>query len=119
MKEEFKEWMEKAEKDLKTAKYTLDGNIFDAAVFYAQQSAEKALKSLLLKNTSKFPKIHDLTKLAKLVKAPKKIIEFCSIINPGYLASRYPDMGDDYTKKDCEDIIKAAEEVLKWTKRTL
>ena len=117
--EEFREWMNKAEKDLKTAKYILKGNIFDATVFHAQQSVEKAFKALLLKNTKKFPRIHDLTKFAKLVEAPEKIIVFCSVINPGYILSRYPNVGDDYTKEDSEDIIKSAEEVLKWIRKNL
>ncbi len=85
MEEEVKKWIEKADKDLNTAKYNLKGDILDASVFFAQQSVEKAFKSLLLKKTNKFPKIHDLTKLGKLVSAPDKIIILCSKINPGYM----------------------------------
>ena len=43
----------------------------------------------------------------------------CSTINPGYLVSRYPDMGDEYTKGDSEDIVKASEEVLEWIRKNL
>lgn len=119
MREETKKWLDKAERDIKTAQYNLEGNISDAAIFYAQQSTEKALKALLLKKTNKFPKIHDLIKLAKLVKAPKEIIELCSKINPSYIASRYPDQEDIYSKKESEEIIKFAIEVLKWIKKEI
>ncbi len=114
-----KKWIDKAEKDLETAKYNLKGDILDASVFFAQQSVEKAFKSLLLKKTNKFPKIHDLTKLGKLVNAPNKIIVLCSKINPGYIVVRYPDLGEDYSKEEVEEIIKFSEEVLKWIKEKL
>jgi len=117
MKEEIKKWIEKSDRDLNTAKYNLKGNIFDASAFFAQQSVEKALKALLLKETNKFPKIHDLTKLGKLVDAPNEIIVLCSKINPGYIASRYPDQGEIYSKEEVEEIIKFSEEVLTWIKR--
>lgn len=119
MKEEVKKWIEKADKDLNTAKYNLRGNILDATVFFSQQSAEKGFKALLLKETNQFPKIHDLTKLGKLVSAPNEIMKLCSKINPGYIATRYPDQGEIYSKEETEEIIKYSEEVLKWIKRKL
>ncbi len=88
-------------------------------MFYAQQAVEKSFKALLIKETDSFPRIHDLTKLARLVDAPKKIIVFCSIINPGYIVSRYPNIGGEYGMEDSEDIIKAAGEVLKWIRKKL
>ena len=118
MVEEFRKWLDLSERDMRTAKYNFDGGIFDASIFYAQQSVEKAFKAILIKKTKSFPRIHDLTRLARLVDAPKNIIEFCSRINPGYILSRYPDQEGDYGKKDAEDIIKFSEEVLKWIKET-
>lgn len=119
MREEVKKWIGKAEKDLKIAEYNLNGNMLDAVVFYSQQAAEKALKALLLKKIEKFPKTHDLTKLAKLIKSPDRIIELCSKINPGYIVSRYPDQSEEYSKKECEDILSWTKEILRWTKENL
>ncbi|RLG17982.1 hypothetical protein DRN63_02225 [Nanoarchaeota archaeon] len=42
------------------------------------QLAEKALKAVHIKETSGFPKSHDLTRLARLINAPEKIIELCA-----------------------------------------
>ena len=111
--------MTKAQHDLNTAKYNFKGGIFDAAIFYAQQAAEKMLKAVLIKKTNHFPKIHDLTKLAKLIGAPNAIIELCAKINPAYTVSRYPDQIDKYSKEDCEDILNAAEEVLEWAAKKM
>jgi len=48
---EAEEWWGKARKDLETADYNLKGNMLDAAAFFAQQAAEKALKSLQIKSS--------------------------------------------------------------------
>ncbi|MBS3096716.1 HEPN domain-containing protein [Candidatus Woesearchaeota archaeon] len=119
MKEEVKRWMKQAQEDYETAKFNFDGKKYKSAAFWCQQSAEKAFKALLIKKTNKFPKIHDLTKLAKLNESPLRILELCAKINPAYTASRYPDSPKKYTKKECSQIIKYCEEVLKWVKKNI
>ena len=44
MKKEVTIWLEEAEHDIDVADYNLKGNMLDAADFYSQQAAEKALK---------------------------------------------------------------------------
>jgi len=44
MKKEVKIWLEEAEHDIDVAEYNLEGNMLDAAAFFSQQAAEKALK---------------------------------------------------------------------------
>ncbi|MFH0711916.1 MAG: HEPN domain-containing protein [archaeon] len=117
--ESFRKWIEKSDSDMKIAKYNLDGSMLDAAVFFAQQSAEKAFKAILIKKSSQFPKIHDLIELAKLAGAPSEIIKLCSLINPVYTAIRYPDNGGVYSAEECNKIVEFAEEVLKWVKKNL
>jgi len=119
MKEELKKWIEQAEKDFDTARYNLIGKKIGAAIFYSQQAAEKALKTLYIKKYKKLLKIHDLVLLARKVNAPKEIIVLCSKINPAYTDARYPDLSRDYSEKDAQEIINFAEEVLKWTKKSL
>lgn len=48
MKEEVQKWWKVALEDLGTSKYNLEGNKLAAAALYAQQAAEKGLKTLLL-----------------------------------------------------------------------
>ena len=105
MKEEIERWMEKAKRDLTTAKNSLKSKDYYAASFWCQQSAEKAFKALLMNRVNEFPKIHDLTKLARLAHAPDSIIGICAKINPAYTSSRYPDVAKEYTKEEARLAI--------------
>src|SRR2546425_13311997 len=46
-KAEATRWFRQAEYDLKAARWNIQGGFYDAACFLAQQTGEKALKSLL------------------------------------------------------------------------
>ncbi|MBI2675183.1 MAG: HEPN domain-containing protein [Candidatus Aenigmarchaeota archaeon] len=54
MKEDTQKWLWKAEKDFATAMYNFEGGKLDAAAFYSQQSAEKALKALQIERLGRF-----------------------------------------------------------------
>ena len=119
MKEEVKRWMEQSEEEFDTAKLNFEVKKYFSAAFWCQQSCEKAFKALLIHKTDKFPKIHDLTSLARLTNAPSKITELCAKLNPAYTVSRYPDSPKKYTKEECEKIIEYCQEVLQWIKKNL
>ena len=64
------EWIAKAENDLKNATYTLKLGRecpTDTVCFHAQQSVEKYLKALLVREGVDFPKTHDLEVLTNLL----------------------------------------------------
>ena len=65
MKPEVKDWLEQAEHDIEVAEYNFNGNMLDAAAFYSQQAAEKALKSIYISEFNKLWKVHDLVRIAK------------------------------------------------------
>ena len=119
MKEEIKSWLEQSDEEFDTAKINFNAGKFFSAAFWCQQSAEKSFKALLIVKTGKFPKIHDLTRLAKLTGCPEKILELCAKLNPAYTVSRYPDSLKKYSKEECEEIMKYTEEILKWIKKNL
>jgi HEPN domain-containing protein len=75
MKKEVKIWLEEAEHDIDVAEYNLEGNMLDAAAFYPQQAAEKALKSLYISKFNDLWKVHDLVRIAKRIHAPTRIVE--------------------------------------------
>jgi len=119
MEDPVKLWLKFAERDLKSAKRNYEIGEYYVSAFLAQQSAEKALKAVHIKETGGFPKSHDLTRLARLINAPEKIIELCAEITPAYTATRYPDVAEEFDKKDVEDLIKNAEKVIEWAKKRL
>ena len=71
---EIDAWIKKAREDLSTAKYNFDGEKYEAAAFFAQQSAEKSLKSVYLKLFKELIKTHDLVLLARKIDAPKEFL---------------------------------------------
>ncbi|MBC8521869.1 MAG: HEPN domain-containing protein [Methanomicrobia archaeon] len=119
MKKEVKNWLEQAEHDVEVAEYNLKGNMLDAAAFYSQQAAEKALKSLYISKFNELWKVHDLVRIAKRIQAPTKIVELCAKITPAYSTTRYPDVGKEYGRGDVEEILRSAKEVLEWVKKNL
>lgn len=60
---EFKEWLQKADEDLKSAKILLENNIIQTSLYHSQQCAEKTVKAILVKFNQIVPKTHDLTLL--------------------------------------------------------
>lgn len=119
MKEEIEEWWEKGKKDLETARYNLKGNELDAAAFYAQQAAEKALKALQIKKSDEFEKTHDLVAIAKNVDAPEEIIRLCETVTPFYTVTRYPNAEVFYHEEKISSVIKASRRVCEWVEQNL
>ncbi len=90
----FKEWVEKADRDLKLAKLAMENDILDYALFHAQQAVEKYLKSFLVKNKVNFRKKHDIFYLLGLCididKDFSKLLQFDLEIFESAIAVRYP-----------------------------
>lgn len=111
-------WWKRAVRDMEIAESNFGTGFFDAASFYAQQSAEKALKAVLADDGAP-PRVHDLRFLARKVKAPLPIVEAARRLDPVYMASRYPDApakdsDSDFDEKRARAMIRCSKEVLTW-----
>lgn len=121
-------WLVQAEKDLKKAMNDLKTEDFDSAAFWSQQSAEKALKALLL-NSGKIYRGHDLLGMAEIIRVEmgidvEEVIDDLRELTIHYIMSRYPNAAnaipsDLYTKNKAEDLVERARRVLLWVKRNL
>jgi len=120
MKKETKEWINKAEDDLDSAKFNFSGGKYEVAIFLCQQAAEKAMKALLIEKRKELIKTHDLFLLANKLKAPKDIIEHAKELTLAYTYVRYPGAPEI---KDIEGRTKSfldyADGVIKWIKKSL
>ena len=70
-----REWVAKAENDLRTAAYVLrlgDVSPTDTTCFHAQQCVEKYLKALLVLDGIDFPRTHDVGLILSLLSATKR-----------------------------------------------
>lgn len=115
MKPTTLEWIAKAEEDWNVAQMSYRARkhpSYDAAVFHAQQCAEKYLKSRLEEAGIAIPRTHDLLVLhqqALTVEPGWTVLQpMLIILNPFAVAYRYP--GNLATKADAKDAVKQCRE---------
>ena len=95
-----REWVAKAESDLRAAALLLEARAklpADAVCFHAQQCAEKYMKALLVFQGTDVPKTHDIEKLAFLLPAvvrPRLTPEEQRRLTGYAAAARYPGWGE-------------------------
>lgn len=115
----YKDWIEKAQRDLKSAKILKEhdcGN--DMVAFHCQQAVEKSLKAYLIMNGEGIVSGHSLIYLCKLSEKHnseyRKYIKDCGFLNQYYIETRYPAdtplIVSDYETDEC---IKIADEIYK------
>ena len=115
----YKDWMEKAQRDVKSAKILKEHDCgSDVVAFHCQQAAEKALKAYLIVNGEGIVSGHSLIYLCKLSEKHdakfKKFIKDCGFLNQYYIETRYPaDNPLIVSEYEAEECIKIAEEVYK------
>jgi len=116
-------WVKQAEEDLEKAKILFDNRKYDGASFYSQQTAEKALKAVILKKDKVLFKIHDLVILGRKANIDDKLLKKLSVLTIAYTESRYKIEDKIPAKRfissQCEDYLETAKEVLEWSKKKI
>lgn len=113
------EWFRRARRNLRIAKSLVSAGFGDGAAFYAHQGAEFALKALQLFRTETFDRVHDLTKLARALRAPPRIMKLASEVTPLYTGSRYPDIGRKITKRLAEVTLERSRRIVRWVRQQM
>lgn len=109
-----RQWVEKAEHDLKTAEHTLtlkENCPYDTVCFHAQQCAEKYLKALLTLRGIAVQKTHDLTELLPRAPTDTRLEAFAGEVaelNPYAIETRYPGDWEPQTREDAERAVALA-----------
>ena len=91
-----REWVEKADNDLKNASHTLKLGAdcpTDTVCFHAQQCVEKYLKALLVLRDTRFPKTHSISELLRLLPKdlwPRRDIREQEWLTDFAVTTRYP-----------------------------
>ncbi|ADT84024.1 HEPN domain-containing protein [Thermococcus barophilus] len=60
MKTDVKDWIRKADEDLKASEILLEQNLYALSCFHAQQAVEKYLKAFLLEHDREISKTHNI-----------------------------------------------------------
>lgn len=122
-KEDYEIWLKRAESNFKLAKGgKFQGVVYEDLCFEAQQSAEKALKSLLINFEDEFPKVHSfhilLGRLQKYVAVPERIKKVLDLSDYAVQA-RYPGDYHPVTIGEYRKAIRTAQNVLTWVKKII
>ena len=112
-----REWIAKADNDLKTAAHTLklgDKCPTDTVCFHAQQCVEKYLKAFLVVLEIEFPRTHDIeilvslipksTRLSLAVEEQRRLTEYAT-------AMRYPGPYEPILLSEAKQAVKLARQV--------
>ena len=87
-----KDWRAFAEQDYLAIQALVDSDLFGLAAFHAQQAVEKWLKGLIMVQTQRVPRVHDLIVLAEdsgleFTPDEQQVMEE---LNTVYTGTRYP-----------------------------
>jgi HEPN domain-containing protein len=112
-------WLRQAQFDLRQAERMLEEEVFSYAAFFAEQSAQKALKAFLLSRGRRRVMTHSVGELA--AQAADLNPRFSALIGAAgrldrhYLTSRYPDAlpepaipAEVYVLQDAEEAVRIA-----------
>lgn len=128
---DYSVWLKRAKSNLELAR-NINKNFFEEyggeicfedACFELQQSAEKALKALLIYSGSDFPKTHDIAELIKLIKKHTTIeipeqIKKAVRLTPYPVITRYPNFAKINEDK-YKEALELADSVYGWVKKEL
>jgi len=113
--EEVKDWIEKADHDLGSAKiiYLHLPDYFDMIAFHCQQAVEKYLKALLVYYRIEFSRSHDLVYLLELLTIKidiedSKFRKAFSLNNFG-VQIRYPNKIIQLTREEIESALEISQ----------
>lgn len=110
-KDVLRQWLRKADGDLRAAERLADApEGYDAVAFHCQQAAEKYLKARLAVTGEDPPRTHDLLRLLYLFQAAETFsaleTDMAKLLTPFGVAIRYP--GDGEEEPPVADLLEAA-----------
>lgn len=109
-------WFARAQEDLNAVGLLLKkGGSSNLACFHAQQAVEKYLKGFLAHHEIHVRKIHDLESLLEecenINHSFKDFHDAILFLSQFYIESRYPDDYIEFSHKDAEKALKAAQKI--------
>ena len=125
-KKVVKNWIALAEYDFETAKAMMKSGRYLYVAFTCQQTIEKTLKALYVKEKQETPPYsHNLIRLAEELPGIKPIDEdanrFLERLNSYYIQSRYTEeihqISKSLNKKNAQEILSKTGELFKWLKK--
>lgn len=122
---EAQEWLIRAERDLLVAQRALQGPTIlgEAAVYHAQQAAEKALKAFLAAHNRALRRTHDLVELVTeceaLDPAFARLLNAARVLTPYAVRFRYPGGPLEPSVAEARQALEFAQEIVSVVRQQL
>ena len=91
--------------------------------FQAQQTAEKTIKALLIKQGVVFPYVHDLARLLTILEEAgeptPETIRNAEELTRYAVMTRYPGLAEPVTEAQYKEVVATAEAVIQWAANRL
>jgi HEPN domain-containing protein len=113
--DEVREWLQKAERDLLSARILLehDPPVLETACFHCQQAVEKALKAFLVWKAVPFEKVHSLTYLLDLCEVQESgftsLRNMAETLAPYAIEVRYPGEDMEISQEEAQEALATTE----------
>ena len=112
-----------AKSDLATAITLHDAGIYYAAVFFAQQTAEKSLRAACILRLQKNPRGHNIIQSANALHAPLEVMNAAAELNSDFLTARSVESAEGvpaqlYDRESGVRHVEAGKIIFEWV-RTL
>ena len=120
-KEIVLDWLKRARSNLERVRIgkCSEEILYEDVCFDAQQSAEKSLKSLLVKLDKPFPKTHSIGVLLKLIEETgieiPDDVKQSKMLTDYAVDARYPGVYEPVSEDEYKEALKLAEDVFEWT----
>ncbi|MBU1261642.1 HEPN domain-containing protein [bacterium] len=119
------EWLKRARSNLERAQAgkISEGILYEDLCFDCQQSAEKAIKALLISLDKKFPPIHSMARLLELVSEVSTTIpeevKMAIDLTEYAVKTRYPGEREPISEEEYKESLKIAEIVYEWATKII
>ena len=116
-RDEVREWLQKAEKDLLSARILLEHEppVLETSCFHCQQVVEKVLKAFLVWKGIPFEKVHNLTYLLDLCEVQEpgfaSLRDKAEVLTPYAVEVRYPGKDMEISQEEAQEVLATSEAV--------
>jgi HEPN domain-containing protein len=113
-----------ARSDHATAVTLHDAGIYYAAVFFSQQTAEKALRAACIVRLQKNPRGHNIIQSANALNAPLGVMNAAAELNADFLTARTVEAAEGipsqmYDRNSAAVHLDAANAILEWVRELM
>jgi HEPN domain-containing protein len=110
-----------AKSDYATAVTLFDAGIYYASVFFAHQTAEKALRAACITRLNKNPRGHNIIQSANALQAPLEVMNAAAELNGDFHSARNVEAAEGvpakmYDRESAAQHLAAAQAITEWVR---